>query len=115
MAALPLCDAFKNSYQQLDSYPSNLLYQTTYRGALEAFSRRLDDAAPRLFAKEEEAFVPFRDLLPSGQGFEKQNILDDNALKEWLGDRSATRPGVLATKKDPKCRFIFISGSQISP
>ncbi|KAI9795256.1 MAG: hypothetical protein M1833_007278 [Piccolia ochrophora] len=110
MSTLALPEPFKQSYESAESYPLNLVYQTSYFNALHAYQTRLDDAEPKLFTKKDaEVFVPFRDVLSTGQGFEKQNILDDEALKAWLGDKSTTRSGALATKKDRKCRFIFIS------
>ena len=46
--------------------------------------------------------------------FEKKKILDDQALKTWLGDQSNTSSvipacvGPAAAKKDPKCRFMQV-------
>jgi hypothetical protein len=46
------------------------------------------------------------------EAFQKKKVLDDSGLKEWLGDRSTLDPltstpiGDLATKRDPKCRFM---------
>jgi hypothetical protein len=70
MDNLQLPDSFKQSYEDLESYPCNLTYQTSYPGAIQAFKERLDKAAPTLFAENDagDINVPFRDLLPTGQG-----------------------------------------------
>jgi hypothetical protein len=50
----------------------------------------------------------------TGKAFERKKILDETALKNWLGDRSTIDPltstpvGELATRKDPKCRFMWV-------
>jgi hypothetical protein len=128
--ALQLPEAFERSYCDFESYPKNLVYQTSYRGALEAYAVRLDNAEPDLFtSNEQEVDFPVRDSSPTGigrfshasivsqllihEGFDaNRNIHDDEALKRWLGDQSAVDPvtlkpaGNLATKADPKCRFM---------
>ncbi|KFY94147.1 hypothetical protein V500_03400 [Pseudogymnoascus sp. VKM F-4518 (FW-2643)] len=82
----------------------------------KAYKDRLDEldvALLNLFIKEDEvADVPFP--------FERRNILNDAKLKDWIGDQSSIDPlaktesGELATKPDPKCRFIFIHASNNS-
>ncbi|OCK89415.1 uncharacterized protein K441DRAFT_644795 [Cenococcum geophilum 1.58] len=114
MGTLQLPADFQFSYENSVSYPQNLVYRASYLGALQAYTSRLDTAVPKLLVeKDTDADVPFRDFRPTGQGapFKKQNILSDAALKEWLGDQSTTdpnSPGSVATKVDPKCRFIFL-------
>ncbi|KAH8796953.1 hypothetical protein F5882DRAFT_22088 [Hyaloscypha sp. PMI_1271] len=110
-----LAESFKRSYGDFESYPRNLICQTTYRDAADAYYARLRGAERTLLVQDEDEIeVPFRDLLPSAQGFVKQNIFDDEALKAWLGDISIPGPvagstvGELATKKDPLCRFIYL-------
>ncbi|KAL8652195.1 MAG: hypothetical protein Q9210_002830 [Variospora velana] len=83
----------------------------------QAYAARLDTAEPNLLTKPEaELYVPFRDLYPACQGPKTHNILSDDVLRKWLGDQSSidpltsTRNGAIATKADPICRFIFISG-----
>ncbi|RDW91278.1 hypothetical protein BP5796_02443 [Coleophoma crateriformis] len=136
MATLNLPAAFVASYHNFILYPQKLIYQTSYRGAAEAYGARLDNAAPQLFTDEpDRILIPFRDLVDvqSGsqgilylmavvsntdfrtvEGFVKQNILSDAALKLWLGDQSDVDAngaiiGPVATRLDPKCRFIFLS------
>lgn len=86
---------------------------------LRAYAARLEEASATIFIeKDEDADVPFRDF--RGQSFERRNILKDAKLKEWIGDQSSidpltsTRTGTLATKTDPKCRFIFIHAADNS-
>ncbi|RDW57310.1 hypothetical protein BP5796_12760 [Coleophoma crateriformis] len=118
----PLTDTFKRSYEAFESYPRTLICHTTKRDA-DAYVARLASAEPTLFEVDETQIeVPFRDLLPSKQGFQKQNICDDAHLKDWLGDTSIPSTvggppsGLLATKKDPLCRFIyFYAGHSRSP
>jgi hypothetical protein len=46
--------------------------------------------------------------------FERKKVLDETSLKEWLGDRSTIDPltstpvGESATRRDPKCRFMWV-------
>lgn len=123
-----LPDPFKLSYKDFESYPHNLIYRTTCTAELKAYEARLDEASPTLFIEEDEAAdVPFRDFGERGKfshspssglaltpcaAFERRNIFNDSKLKDWIGDRSsidplvATLTGPLATKPDPKCRFM---------
>lgn len=127
MGTLQLPADFQSSYENSVSYPQNLVYRASYPGALQVYTSRLDTAVKLLVEKDIDADVPFRDFRPTGQGarkssplvtsiylltykaFKKQNIFSDAALKEWLGDQSTTDPnssGFVATKVDPKCRFM---------
>jgi len=116
MGTVRLPEAFKRSYADPSSFPLNLVHKASYFGAQQAYVDRLNDASLRIFTQKNDAEVPFRDLLPSGQGFIKRYIIDDVKLKDWLGDGSvidpntATLSGELATKADPRCRFIFVGG-----
>jgi hypothetical protein len=77
MATLQLPASFRQSYQDLEAYPCNLTYQTSYPGAIQAYKDRLDKAAPNLFAENDagDINVPFRDLLPTGQGVLSLSLL----------------------------------------
>ncbi|KAL9021295.1 MAG: hypothetical protein Q9185_001500 [Variospora sp. 1 TL-2023] len=117
MGTFYIPNSFQRSYEDFESYPRNIIQKNLYSGALEAYAARLDTAEPNLLTKPEaELYVPFRDLYPLCQGPKTHNILSDDALRKWLGDRSSidpltsTRNGAIATKTDPICRFIFISG-----
>ncbi|KAL8998394.1 MAG: hypothetical protein Q9169_002522 [Polycauliona sp. 2 TL-2023] len=110
-------DTFKHSYQNFETYPRNICNHNVYLGILQAYANRLDAAASRLLiGSEADALVPFRDLFSASQGPATHNILDDGALKKWLGDQSSIDPltsqccGAVVTKADPKCRFIFMTG-----
>jgi hypothetical protein len=68
--ALP--EAFQRSYLESDTYPKNLVHRTvqTYPGALQKIADRLNEAAGRLFERDDGILdVPFRDLqLATGEG-----------------------------------------------
>lgn len=132
--ALP--DNFKLSYEDFESYPHNLMYRTACTAVVKAYEARLDEVSPKasskasstLFIGEDEAAdIPFRDFRGRGKfshlylkfsaltpfaAFERRNIFNDSKLKDWIGDQSsidplvATLTGELATKPDPKCRFM---------
>ena len=116
---LQLPNAFKISYSDFSLYPQNLVYQTSYPSALTGYRTRLDDSSSRLFVtKDTDLDIVFRDY--NGQAFERKNVRGDEkkkisgdvVLREWMGDKSIIDPitcnitDVLATKKDPKCRFM---------
>ena len=69
MGTLQLTDSFQRSYENFELYPSNLVYQTSYIGALQAYITRLNNAESNLLINDDaKIFVPFRDLGPTGQG-----------------------------------------------
>ena len=71
MVSLQVPDSFKYSYERFESYPGNLVGQNSYVGSINGYTKRLDSAAPKLFAtKEVDVDVPFRDLRPSGLGIQ---------------------------------------------
>jgi hypothetical protein len=121
MSALQLSASFETSYKNFESYPGNLICKTSYLYAIKASKERLDAAAPKLFTSNNgEVDIPTRDSEPmpnnefnsNSRAFKKRNILSEEKLKEWLGDRSFIDPqtgtlqGSLATKEDPQCRFM---------
>lgn len=66
-----ISETFQRSYGDYESYPRSLICETTYRDAAGAYVTRLDNAEPTLVLSvddEDEVEVPFRDLLPTGQG-----------------------------------------------
>ena len=124
-----LTPEFTTSYQKFEFYPEQLVYNGSYLSALQTSRVRLEEAAPDLLTQDDgNIHVPFRDLDPNESSYsmspslytddlttsapKKQNTLSDAALKEWLGDQSTIDAqtsnvvGELATKKDPKCRFM---------
>ena len=136
MASLQLPHSFEQSYENFESYPCNLIHKTQYPGELNSYKQRLDDTASKLCKQnEKDVAVPFRDFsisqnIRTRQGnylhyylmipvlissaVEKRNVFNDSGLKSWLGDTSALDPlasrrtGALATKPDPRCRFMFV-------
>ncbi|CAO1606007.1 hypothetical protein XANCAGTX0491_009506 [Xanthoria calcicola] len=110
-------DVFQHSYEVFETYPRNICNHSAYPGILQAYANRLDGAASRLLTESEaEVSVPFRDFVSASQDPDTHNIYGDDALKKWLGDQSSIDPntsqcnGMIATKTDPKCRFIFLTG-----
>lgn len=126
--ALTVPANFKRSYENSDTYPRNLIYQTAYPTAISAYKARLDKYAPELFVEDaREIEVSFRDFRSSQQRMSSiypicplltcqapatQYVRSDAALKAWLGDTSTVDPlnqslvGPLITRRDPRCRFM---------
>ncbi|KAL2059817.1 hypothetical protein VTL71DRAFT_10201 [Oculimacula yallundae] len=114
MGTLNLPIDFINSYTKFKSFPLNLVHRSGYFGAQQASIDRLNDVSSRVFTqKDDDVEVPIRDLAPSGKEFIRRYIINDDKLRVWLGDSSATDPntqtntGCIATIADPKCRFIY--------
>ena len=60
---------FEASIKDFESWPENLVHQTTCRGVLKAHKTRLDVTEPKLFTQEaEDINVWFLELIESGQG-----------------------------------------------
>lgn len=58
---------FAASINDFESYPENLIYRTTYVGALKAHKTQLDTIEKKLFTQKAcDINVPFRDLIGSG-------------------------------------------------
>lgn len=58
---------FLQSYSKFDTYPRNLLQQTSYPAVSEAYSARLQDVSAALFTDQEDKIhVPVREY--TGQG-----------------------------------------------
>ena len=110
--AQQLLDKYRISYQDFESYPRNLTYQTSYPAAVLAYRTRLDTGSTRLFTTIDDEDVPFRDFNSTTNAFERQNVRSDAALQQRLIDHSTIDPltatvmGNLASKPDPKCRFV---------
>ena len=121
---------FVHSYRRYESYPCEPIYKTSSSFALEEYKARLDEAAPKLcMSTDATTNIPILDSpLPGQQGqckcdelvrrpltsadFSEETITGDVGLKAHLGDQSAIHPlhltwvGPVATKTDPKCRFM---------
>lgn len=69
MGTVQLPRTFQRSYEQFETYPRNLVYQTSYSGALQTYITRLESAEAKLFVRDgAKIFIPIRDLGSSGQG-----------------------------------------------
>ncbi len=65
MALAPLPPSFQKSWLERPAYPKNLVQRTisSHLSALEAYKKRLNEAAPDLFeTREDEIEVYVRDL-----------------------------------------------------
>jgi hypothetical protein len=69
-------DSFRTSYSNIDLYPSNLIHKSTYPAALEAFSRRLNKLAPKLF-RLGHSLVPFLEFTGVGTSSSSNFIVLD--------------------------------------
>ncbi|KXH29940.1 hypothetical protein CSIM01_13816 [Colletotrichum simmondsii] len=110
---------FETSYLGSDNYPLNHVSARSYgRASLSEQRRRLIDRGRTLFVRNEKAKIPIRDITGAGK-VNKDNVLNDDHLKELLGDLTIASPGpqglnqpsasrVLAFQKDVKCRFVFL-------
>jgi hypothetical protein len=65
LVQLPDDNKFKLSYEKCETYPENLVCQTSYPSVLKGYISRLDEQDPKLFGKDKFE-VPFRDYLEHG-------------------------------------------------
>lgn len=137
MAELNVGNGFKQSYENYLSYPTRLIYRTTYPSELQNYKDRLDQTSDTLCIQDEKRVdVGFRDWVPANSKGSNLNVNGPHVLKradgdmvliasnlkskseikKWLGDNSIPGPGSqrqqtatpTVTKPDPKCRFIFV-------
>ena len=54
MTTPPVPTEFEDSYSNFESYPTNLIYRTTYNSALEGYRSRLESISPTLCIKVED-------------------------------------------------------------
>ncbi|KAE8445815.1 hypothetical protein EG329_012873 [Mollisiaceae sp. DMI_Dod_QoI] len=94
---------------------------STYPSALAAYAMRLDFVAPNLFVTDvAEVDVPIRDLQTNdgnGEELHKLNINMPGELTSWFGLKivqdlnDPQNPVVAVQQKDPKCRVVYIYGT----
>jgi hypothetical protein len=107
MGSPQLSDSFRRSYESFESYPRNLVHQTSYLGVIKAYRSRLDIAAPKLLtADDAEVYVPFRDLLPNNQGKFFSRLAHDlsanlRSISEKEGSRRLRAEGLAWRPIDP--------------
>ncbi|KAI1260870.1 hypothetical protein F5Y18DRAFT_244679 [Xylariaceae sp. FL1019] len=118
-----LSDDFQSSYLQRSSYPRNLLGKNigSYPSDLDIYRHKIDAAAPGLFEPRTNCYeVRFRDLhFDDGRGgsLRKEYVTNLQTLGSHLGTRVVQDPSdpqrrvVAGRYKDPKCRFIYIYGT----
>lgn len=112
--AFALTEKFKGSYLNYQKYPLNIISVPTYgRPSLKLYRKRYLARQPTLcVGVHDQKKLPFRDISLDGQ-VKKQNVFTERELKLWLGDTTTLDPsdptnikGDLATKPDPRCRFM---------
>ncbi|KAF7531297.1 hypothetical protein G7054_g8991 [Neopestalotiopsis clavispora] len=115
MTIVTVSDAFSNSYSQLDKYPLRLVLRDTYGlSKLKLVRNRIKERAQDLFVEDPTIPVAIKDVHRDGTA-EKVNLYGDAEIQEWIGDTSDV-DSLIATKKDPRCRFVFLlSDSVTSP
>ena len=119
-----LPDSFKTSYSRFSSYPRNLIDTGYYHSTLETYREQLEEDAGGLFINDNQVTdidVPLWDVVqpavqqaqPGGPDvLEKWHIYDEADLKYFLSDESTLTAtsgaytGELATRPDPKCRYM---------
>lgn len=105
MTAITVHDAFSQSYTQLEKYPLKLVLRETYgHSRLKLINKRIQERARALFVENPVLPVAIKDVYRDGT-VEKVNLYGDAQIQEWIGDTSADGT-LVATKKDPRCRFM---------
>jgi len=62
MSELSIDETFKTCYEKFDTYPTNLIYKTSYHTTLERQRKRLTLEESKLFAPEKHLDIGFRDF-----------------------------------------------------
>ncbi|KAK9796448.1 hypothetical protein SCARD494_04150 [Seiridium cardinale] len=102
-------DRFLDSYASFESYPLNLVLKGSYGLAkLREVRERIRKQGRYIFVQDDSTSIYVRDVGHDGLP-ESQYLVSDREIKDWLGDTSASRVNRarLATKADPRCRFVF--------
>jgi hypothetical protein len=113
MPHIDLPSEFATSYRNSEKYPRRVVLRETYGASLLKLIReRLEERALELFVASPKTFITVKDILADGRP-DQQNLFSDSEIKTWLGDTSEPDPadatrlsGELATKPDPRCRFV---------
>lgn len=112
---LTVSSAFVSSIQEAHIYPRNLVEKHAYSATLEAYHDRLDKTSETLFVQnEQDSELPFRDFDESTGKFVRHRVRSLDELRQHHGQHhqsSQNQRSVTFTKKDPKCRFIFLHGN----
>ncbi|ETS77789.1 hypothetical protein PFICI_09851 [Pestalotiopsis fici W106-1] len=110
MATISLPNAFSESYAQFDQYPLNIIRRDAHgTPMLSRIHDRLQERTPYLFIDDHNTNVAIADVLSDGR-VDRRKLYSDVEIKKWLGDASYTGSSdiSIATKKDPRCRFVFL-------
>lgn len=105
MSIITVPHAFSKSYSHFEKYPARLVSRETYGPSrLKLIQNRINERAQDLFVEDAKTFVAIKDVHPDGRA-EKRNLFSDAEIKDWIGDSSDSE-SLIATKKDPRCRFV---------
>ncbi|TRX91143.1 hypothetical protein FHL15_007931 [Xylaria flabelliformis] len=115
MASSTFPDTFKKSYVDSANYPLNLAYvmPITSPKLLEGLHEHLNETSTKLFVEnEKDVEIPWRDLgVGPALELQKLNIHSTEKLAEMMGFKiDESTLAVTAYRRDPQCRFIYISG-----
>lgn len=102
---------FTTSYADRASYPCSLVDKSTHDEQVRLYQDRLNDQSSRLCCDGTGIInVGFRDFYNNRVQCDKLNIVNDIELADRLGDHSGLLPpGNAVTKRDPACRFVFLT------
>lgn len=97
MAELNVGNGFKQSYESYLSYPTRLIYRTTYPSELQNYKDRLDQTSDTLCIQDEKRVdVGFRDWVPANSKGEFHELAMLLLLKVFIGSNlNANDPHVL--------------------
>lgn len=117
---------FNSSYERYASYPTQLIYRSSYGLALEANQAQLAAEVVRGLcmppihnSQDKRTDIVVRDLNPNQTKPAKRNLYNDVELQAWLEyqigfddiTKQSSVPIVSALpRRDPVCRFIYLWG-----
>jgi hypothetical protein len=128
---MPAPDSFNQSYSRFPVYPCNLIDTGYYHSTLETYRTQLEEDAGGLFIDDSQVTdidLPVWDAILPSQGapaiqqvqpgapdvLDKWHVCDEDDLKDFLSDQStltaasSVYTGELATRPDPKCRYMCV-------
>ncbi|KAK7953296.1 hypothetical protein PG996_014187 [Apiospora saccharicola] len=120
MAQFILPGEFAESYKAFEKYPLKLVSNESHSILeLKTICKRLRERAQSLLS-DQNTRIPVKDVADDGTAL-KTNICSDDDLKFWLGDASipdsqdsSRQTGQVATKPDPRCRFISLVNDSVT-
>ena len=125
-ANMQLPDSFRDSYSRFSLYPCNLIDTGYYQSTLDTYRDQLREDGGQLFIGDTQLAdvdLPVWDTIPprtraaepgGPDVLDKWHIRDESELKDFLSDEStltsesSSYTGELATRRDPKCRYMSV-------